>query len=57
MKELETHSLEKERLNTARRTNKINSNVIRADHLSKYEYSKELFIIRPQENNDLYNQN
>lgn len=57
LKELETHNLENERLNEAKKTSIINNNVIRADHLSKYEYSKEFFIVRPQENSDLYVQN
>lgn len=57
LKELETHDLENERLKIARETSKLNSNCIRADHFSKYEYSKEFFIFRPQENSDLYNQN
>ena len=57
LKELETHNLENERMKTAERTSKIKNNIIRADHLSKYEYSKEFFIVRPQENSDLYIQN
>lgn len=57
LKELETKTQEKNRLEEIRRLNIVRSHVTKGSKMYNYEYSKEFYLLEPQYYNDLYNQN